>query len=73
MLPFKTYFLSESLDDPYRYKNTFSYETVEKEDDDGNIYPEEVFSPVQMIRFTTDNGIPYMCYARQTRYDDTVW
>lgn len=73
MIPFKTYFLSESLDDPYRYKNTFSYETVEKEDDDGNVYPEEVFSPVQMIRFVTDNGVPYVWYARQSRYDDSVW
>jgi hypothetical protein len=73
MKSFENYFFSESLDDPYRYKNTFSYESVEKEDDDGNVYMEEVFEPVQIIRFNTENGTPYLWYARQSRYDDSVW
>jgi hypothetical protein len=55
MLPFKTYFLSESFDNPYRYKNTFTTETIEKEDDDtGETYMDEVLTPVQIIRFKTD-------------------
>ena len=73
MKSFQTYFFSESLNNPYRYKNTFSYESIEKEDDDGNIYMQEVFEPVQIIRFTTESGIPYLWYARQSRYDDIVW
>jgi hypothetical protein len=73
MKSFETYFFSESLNAPYRYKNTFSYESVEKEDDDGNVYMEDVFEPVQIIRFTTENGTPYLWYARQSRYDDSVW
>lgn len=73
MQSFKTYFINESLDNPYRYKSTFSYETIEKEDDDGNVYQEKVFEPVQIIRFTTDNKIPYIWYARQSRFNDNAW
>lgn len=74
MLPFKTYFLSESFDNPYRYKNTFTTEAIEKEDDDtGETYMDEVLTPVQIIRFKTDAGVPYLWYARQSRYDDSVW
>jgi hypothetical protein len=47
MLPFKTYFLSESFDNPYRYKNTFTTEAIEKEDDDtGETYMDEVLTPL---------------------------
>lgn len=74
MLPFKTYFLSESFDNPYGYKNTFTTEAIEKEDDDtGETYMDEVLTPVQIIRFKTDAGVPYLWYARQSRYDDSVW
>ena len=30
-------------------------------------------SPVQIIRFKTDDGIDYMWYAKQSRYVDTTW
>lgn len=72
-MSFKTYFLSESLDDPYRYKNTFSTELVEVEDEDGNPQQEEKLTPVQIIRFTTDNGIPYLWYARQSKFNENAW
>jgi hypothetical protein len=74
MRSFKSYFLNESLDTPYWYKGSFSTETVEKEDDDtGETYTDEVLTPVQIVRFKTDAGIPYLWYARQSRYDDSVW
>ena len=74
MRSFKSYFLNESFDNPYRYKNTFSTETIEKEDDDtGETYMDEVLTPVQIIQFKTDAGVPYLWYARQSRYDDSVW
>lgn len=74
MLPFKTYFLSESFDNPYRYRNAFSTTPMEKTDDEtGETYMDEVLTPVQIIRFRTDAGIPYLWYARQSRYDDSVW
>jgi hypothetical protein len=74
MQSFKSYFINESFDNPYRYKNTFSTETIEKEDDDtGETYMDEVLTPVQIIRFKTDAGVPYLWYARQSRYDDSVW
>jgi hypothetical protein len=74
MRSFKSYFINESFDNPYRYKNTFTTETIEKEDDDtGETYMDEVLTPVQIIRFKTDAGVPYLWYARQSRYDDSVW
>lgn len=76
--------LNESLDDPYRYSNSFktetvnvdadSSETVDVDDDSsGETYAKEVLSPVQIIKFKTTNGISYIWYAKQSRYDDTVW
>jgi hypothetical protein len=70
----ESYVLKESLDNPYKFKDTFKTEEVtEENEDDGEEYTKEVFSPVQMIHFQTDEGIPYIWYARQNRYDDTTW
>jgi hypothetical protein len=73
-LIWESYILKESLDNPYKFKNTFETERITKEDEDGGQeYTEEVFKPVQIINFQTDEGIPYVWYARQSRYDDTTW
>jgi hypothetical protein len=65
--------LKESLDHPYKFKNTFKTETITDSDDDGEEYTKEVFSPVQIVHFTTDEGVPYVWYARQNRHDETTW
>jgi hypothetical protein len=64
----------ESLDNPYPWKNTFkTSQVIDDWDDDGEEYPKDVLDPVQMIHFKTENGTPYMWYARQNRYNDTYW
>lgn len=60
--------------DYYKFSDSFSSETIEVEDEDtGETYSKDVLSPVQIIRFKTDNNIPYLWYARQSRYDETAW
>lgn len=62
------------MDSPYNYRHTFKTELVDHEDEEtGETYKKDVLSPVQLIRFTTDAGIPYLWYAKQSRYDGTVW
>ena len=66
--------LTEALDSPYKWKWTFKTETVEREEDEtGDPTQVEVFTPVQIVRFTTDKGVNYIWYARQSRFDDTCW
>lgn len=66
--------IGEVIDDPYRYSSTFSYETITKQDDDtGDEYEVDVFSPVQIIRFKTDDGVEYLWYAKQSHYNENFW
>jgi hypothetical protein len=74
-MTFKKYFLiRESLDNPYNWKNTFkTSEVIDDWDDSGEEYPKDVLDPVQIIHFKTDDGIPYIWYAKQNRYNDKYW
>jgi hypothetical protein len=65
--------LTESLDYPYKFKDTFKTENITDEDEDGEEYTKEVLKPVQIIHFKTDEGTPYIWYARQSRYDSNTW
>lgn len=66
--------IGESLDNPYKSKGHFKTEPIDVEDEEtGQSYKQEVLSPVQIIQFKTDSGINYIWYARQNRYDDTIW
>lgn len=67
-------YLNESLDDPYRYRGDFTYEPIEVEDEEnGQSYTKEVFTPTQIIKFTTDEGIEYLWYARQSYHNENFW
>jgi hypothetical protein len=72
---FKTHFLiEESLDNPYRWKGNFETTSVTDDwDDDGEEYPKDIFNPVQIIHFQTDDGIPYIWYAKQNIHNDQYW
>ena len=64
----------EILDNPYKYKHQFSTEIVDDEDEEtGKTYKKEILCPVQIIHFLTEKGIPYLWYAKQSRYDNTTW
>ena len=72
--------LNESLDAPYKWKWSFKTETITADDeDDGEPRVQsapreyEVLSPVQIVRFQTDAGVPYVWYARQNYHDNTRW
>lgn len=75
-MKYKDYYsdLSESLDDRYKVKWNFTYETIDVEDDDtGETYKKEVFTPTQIMKFTTDEGIEYLWYARRSYHNDSFW
>lgn len=75
-MKYKDYYthLNESFDSPYRWNQSFTYENVEVEDDDtGETYTKEVFTPTQIIKFKTDEGIEYLWYARQSRHNEHFW
>ena len=64
----------EAFDNPYRWKNTFKTEEVVYDwDDSGEEYPKNILQPVQTIHFKTDDGIPYIWYAKQNRHNDKYW
>ena len=66
--------LIESFDNSYKFKHTFNTELIDYDDEEtGDIYKKEIFSPVQMVFFRTDEGVSYLWYARQDRHDDTAW
>lgn len=66
--------LNEVFDDYYKWSNGWKYEDIDVEDEEtGEEYKKTVFSPVQIIRFKTDAGIPYVWYARQNRFSEDVW
>jgi hypothetical protein len=67
-------YAAESLDNPYRSRGSFStYEEEVEDEETGEIHVENKLSPVQIVHFKTDAGVPYVWYARQSRYDDTRW
>ena len=66
-------YLNESLDDPYKVKWNFTYDQIEVEDDEGDHYFKYLFTPTQIIKFTTDEGIEYLWYARQSYHNDSFW
>lgn len=64
----------ESLDNPYPWKHTFkTSEVINDWDDSGEEYAKDVLDPVQQIHFKTEDGTPYLWYARQNRYNDKYW
>ena len=66
--------LTEIFDSPYKYKHSFKTENIETEDEEtGETYLKDVLMPVQLVQFETDDGIPYLWYARQNRHDATTW
>ena len=66
--------IGESLDNPYRWKHSFKTEEVTEDwDDTGEEYSKNILEPVQIIHFQTDDGIPYIWYAKQDRYYNTYW
>lgn len=66
--------LNESLDDSYRYKGDWTYQTIEVDDEDtGETYKKEVFTPTQIIKFSTDEGVEYLWYARQSHQNENFW
>ena len=62
---------TESFDTPYRFSPNFETETVEDEEEEG--YTKEVFTPVQIVKFKTDDGTQFIWYARQDRYSNVSW
>ncbi len=66
--------LFESLDGGYRWRNKFETEPIEMVDEETDeVYYEDTLTPVQMAHFQTDEGVKYLWYARQNRYDDATW
>lgn len=64
----------ESLNTPYKYRNTFRTEMIDYDDEEtGGTYKKEVLYSVQIVKFKTNSGIPYLWYAKQNRHDDTLW
>ena len=66
--------LNEALDEPYRYRGDFTFEKLDVEDEEtGETYLKDVFTPTQIIKFKTDENIEYIWYARQSRHNDSFW
>jgi hypothetical protein len=66
--------IHESLDNPYPWKNTFKTEEVTNDwDDTGEEYSKDVLEPSQVVHFKTEDGTPYIWYAKQNRYNDEYW
>ena len=68
--------LMELLDrqDSYPFKRSFSTEEIDHEDEDtGETYKKDVLSPVQIVKFKTTSNVPYIWYAKQSRYDPNTW
>jgi hypothetical protein len=64
----------ESLDNPYPWKHTFkTSEVINDWDDSGDEYSKDVLDPVQIIHFKTEDGTPYIWYAKQNLYNDKYW
>ncbi len=74
-MTFKKHFqIHESLDNPYPWRDQFkTSEVVDDWDDSGEEYSKDRLDPVQIIHFKTDDGIPYIWYAKQHRYSDVHW
>lgn len=66
--------LTETLDDPYKYKCTFKTEEIDYDDEEtGETYKKDVLQPTQIVEFTTENNIKYIWYAKQSKFDPTSW
>jgi hypothetical protein len=62
------------VDNPYNWKNTFKTEEVTNDwDDTGEEYSKDVLEPNQVVHFKTEDGTPYIWYAKQNRYNDKYW
>lgn len=66
--------INESLDNPYRYRGRWEDEEVEQDDDEEyDTQPGERVAALQTMTFTTDDGIEYMWYAKQSRYEPSAF
>lgn len=64
----------EGFEDTYKHTHGWKTEEIDHEDEEtGSIYKKEILSPVQLIHFKTDEGVPYLWYARQDRHEPTAW
>lgn len=77
MMSFKEFYLKlvkEALEDSYRWKGNFESSNEPQTDDEtGEVYMKDVLDPVQIIKFSTQDGREYIWYAKQSRYDETHW
>lgn len=67
--------ITESFDDPYRYKSKWEEADLDPDDydeEDGIPLGERV-ADIQKAMFTTDDGIEYMWYAKQNRYEPSAF
>ena len=54
-------YAAESLDDPYRSRGAFKTHEEDVEDEEtGEVHVEDRLSPVQIVHFKTDAGVPYV-------------
>ena len=66
--------LNETMDNPYPWKQTFKTEEYTDDfDDTGEEYTKDILSSPQIIHFQTENGMKYIWYAKQNKYNDTFW
>ena len=63
--------LTESFESPFPYRANWEEET--DDDEDSPYYQQEIPHGLQTVRFTTDDGITYLWYARSSNYDDHFW
>jgi hypothetical protein len=70
----KFYIFRESFDNSYPYRFNLREEEIEAEDDEtGEVYNKTVMQPVQIVQFKTEDGTPFVWYAKQDRFSDTTW
>lgn len=68
--------INESFDNPYRYRGRWQEEEVERDEEDEDadaVQPGERVAALQTMKFTTDDGIEYMWYAKQSRYEPSAF
>ena len=51
----------------------YGAEQREVDDDEGEKYFKTVFAPTQIIKFTTEDGVEYLWYARQSYHNNDFW
>lgn len=63
--------LMEAFDDPYPFNADWKEEELDDEDDPR--HGQDVPEGLQTVRFTTGDGITYLWYAKENKYDSYTW